>query len=67
MASLIRPNGPTEEVTPVNGKKFTVEEVQLNNLDNERDQKNSPIRGAALEAPGRFETPSPSRISRNRL
>jgi hypothetical protein len=28
MATLIRPNGPTEEVTPVNGKKFTVEEVQ---------------------------------------
>jgi hypothetical protein len=39
----------------------------INNLDEGRDQKNSPIPGAALEAPGRFETPSPSRISRNRL
>jgi hypothetical protein len=28
MATLIRPNGPTEEVIPVNGKKFTAEEVQ---------------------------------------
>ena len=28
MATLIRPNSPTEEVTPVNGKQFTLEEVQ---------------------------------------
>jgi hypothetical protein len=28
MATLIRPNSPTEEVTPANGKKFTLEEVQ---------------------------------------
>ena len=28
MATLIRPNSPTEEVTPVNGKKFTLEEAQ---------------------------------------
>ena len=28
MATLIRPNGTTEEVAPANGKKFTVEEVQ---------------------------------------
>jgi hypothetical protein len=28
MATLIRPNGLAEEVTPVNGKKFTLEEVQ---------------------------------------
>jgi hypothetical protein len=29
MARLIRPNGPTEEATPSNGKKFTLEEIQL--------------------------------------
>jgi hypothetical protein len=28
MATLIRPNNPTDEVIPVNGKKFTLEEVQ---------------------------------------
>jgi hypothetical protein len=32
-----------------------------------RIQKNSPISGAVLEAPGNFETPSPFRISRNTL
>jgi hypothetical protein len=28
MATLIRPNSPAEEVTPVNGKTFALEEVQ---------------------------------------
>jgi hypothetical protein len=28
MATLIRPNGTTEEATPANGKKFTLGEVQ---------------------------------------
>jgi hypothetical protein len=32
-----------------------------------RTQKNSPILGAVLEELGSFETPSPSRISRNVL